>query len=257
MTKIDKFKLIDLAKKAGIEILKIYSQDFDISYKEDQSPVTKADIISNDIICNGLKGIIDIPIISEEIKNIYKQEDLNFFWIVDPLDGTKDFIRKNDEFAINIALIKNNQPIFGMIYAPALNEIYIAQKDEGAFFIKNNIEKKISIKKTINKKMVINRHHFNEKTTSFALKNNITEVFRMGSSLKFAKVAMGDFSIYLRYVDSSEWDIASGWIIIKESGGVVIDLKSKKEMIFNKKKFLNNEFIVLTDKNLIKSFNFN
>jgi len=257
MIQKDKLKIIKIAKEAGQEILKIYNKDILISYKEDLSPVTNADLISNDIICEGLKKIKNIPIVSEENKNDINQIDLESFWMIDPLDGTKDFIEKNNEFTINIALIKDDQPIFGIIYAPALNEIYIAQKGSGAFFMKDDTFIKILPKKKLNNNLVTSRQHSCSQIDLFAKNFNINKISYMGSSLKFAKVAMGEFGIYLRYVGSNEWDIASGCLIISEMGGVVLDLFTKNEITFNKKTFTNTGFFTFNTKKLINHFDFN
>ena len=133
---LDINEIIVIAQKAGDVIMEIYAKDFNIEYKDDKSPLTQADQKANDIIVNGLNALsVLFPILSEEGKMISHEErkDWEYFWMVDPLDGTKEFIKKNDEFTVNIALIYQNTPILGVVYAPALNEMYWAKQGDGAF----------------------------------------------------------------------------------------------------------------------------
>ena len=154
--KIDDFEfniddILKLAKKAGEEVLKIYNKDFEVEYKDDKSPLTIADKTSHNIIVKGLKKY-DLPILSEEGKNIPYEErkEWNLFWIIDPLDGTKEFIKKNGEFTINIALIYKNEPVFGMVYAPVLDWIYF-NDNKNAYKIENDKIMKLPIKRDDNK----------------------------------------------------------------------------------------------------------
>ena len=134
-------KVIDIAKKTSLVILEIYdSQNFDIEIKDDDSPITKADLIANEIIIHGLRNVSDYPILTEESPVDYNvRKDWYKYWLVDPLDGTKDFIAKNGEFTVNIALIENHKPVMGVVYAPVTDDIYYAEKDRGAFKNKKQI----------------------------------------------------------------------------------------------------------------------
>jgi 3'(2'), 5'-bisphosphate nucleotidase len=235
-------ELTELIKSAGEEVLKIYnSNNFETKEKKDNSPITKADLLSNKILLEGLPKIKDYPILSEEATVDYKiRKTWEKFWMIDPIDGTKDFIAKNDEFTINIALIENNKPILGLIYAPALNELYWGIKNLGAF--KNGIR----IFNNSTRKEIIgtcSRFHSNDETTNFFINNNISKIKGFGSALKFCKLAEGVVDIYPRYTGSMEWDIAAGEIILKESGCDLLNLKTNQHFKYNKEDFLNDFFV--------------
>jgi 3'(2'), 5'-bisphosphate nucleotidase len=160
--------IINIAKVAGEEVLKIYNRDFDVEYKDDKSPLTEADKSSNKIIITNLKKY-NIPILSEEGKNIPYDERKNWelFWMIDPLDGTKEFIKKNGEFTINIALIYKNNPIFGVVYAPVLDWMYFNDNESSYKIEKENI-KKLPIKKENNNYVIVaSRSHLNDETKEF------------------------------------------------------------------------------------------
>lgn len=235
-------ELTKLIKIAGDNVLDIYnSNSFETRIKSDNSPITKADLISNKILLEGLPKIGSYPIVSEETTVDYKtRKEWKKFWIIDPVDGTKDFIAQNDEFTINIALIENNKPILGLIYAPALDELYWGIKNFGAF--KNG--KKIFSNST--RKEIIGTHsrfHSNDETTNFFINNNISKIKGFGSALKFCKLAEGVVDIYPRYTGSMEWDIAAGDIILKESGCDLLNLKTNQHFKYNKEGFLNDFFV--------------
>lgn len=247
-------ELIKLIRTSGSEILKIYNQNnFDIKIKNDDSPITKADILSHKILKEGLFKIDPVPVLSEEeFIDFNIRKDWKKFWIIDPLDGTKDFIAKNDEFTINIALIENRRPVIGLIYAPALNELYWAIKGKGAF--KNG--KKIynsSLRKNIIGTQ--SRFHSNKKTEMFFNINKINKVEKFGSALKFCKLSEGSVDVYPRYNGSMEWDIAAGDIILQESGCKMINIKTSKEFCYNRLNLINDFFIAQRDNlDLVKDF---
>ena len=238
-----------IAKDAGEAIMKIYQKDFHIEYKDDKSPLTEADTKSNEIICNTLEKLYPtIPILSEENKEILFEERKNweYYWCIDPIDGTKEFIKKNDEFTINIALIHKNVPVVGVVYAPAINEMYIAKIGEGAY--KNG--KKLPLKVNNNPKkqlsVVASKSHLSKETQDF-IDNLDTEFIKQiskGSSLKLCMVAEGIADIYPRLAPTMEWDTAAAHAIVSESGKKVLQFNSKEEMIYNKKSLLNPWFVV-------------
>jgi 3'(2'),5'-bisphosphate nucleotidase len=239
-------ELIKLAFLAGKEILKIYKTPFIKKIKRDNSPVTKADIISNEIICSGLKKLFpDIPIISEEnIKNPVNKN--NFFWLVDPLDGTKEFIKKNGEFTVNIALIKNKRPVYGLIYMPTTKEIYFT-KNKSSYYSKIDskgklIKKsKISTKKRSKNIIVLSRSHI--KDFNFIMeKFNATKVIQTGSSIKLCYIAHGKANIYPRLGTTMEWDIAAGDAILRKAGGHIKTLDGKV-LKYGKTNLKNKSFI--------------
>ena len=254
---IDIQKINLIAKKAGDRIIRIYQQDFKIEFKNDNSPLTKADIQSNEIIVNNLKYLYpDIHILSEENKEIsYKiRKNWEYFWLIDPLDGTKEFIKKNGEFTVNIALIYKSIPILGVVYAPALNLLYYAQKDKGAFKKeKDKKPQKLPIYNHSNNdilKIIVSKSHYNQETKDFVnnLKNHhkTVEFINIGSSLKLCYIAEGKADIYPRLAPTMEWDIAAGQIIVEQTGGKVLEFKTQESLKYNKQNLLNPWFVVKT-----------
>ena len=243
---INKSQTIEVCKvawEAGKEILNIYSKKFKIFRKKDMSPVTIADLKSEKIIIKGLKKIFNKPIIfSEESYNKSKKK-LKNFWLVDPLDGTKEFIKKNGEFTVNIAFVKDNKPFFGIIYAPKLKKTYVGTIKETYKVINQKNFKKIIPKTNPIKTMIISRSH-STKNESEKLKKkyNIKKILFLGSSLKFCYIAEGIAHIYPRSGTTYEWDTAAGHAIIKGAGGKV-ETNKGKELKYGKKDFKNRSFI--------------
>jgi len=252
---------LEAAINAGSEIMKIYESDnFEIEVKEDASPLTKADKTAHQIITKYLSKT-GLPILSEEGKHI-PFEDRNSwgkFWMVDPIDGTKEFIKRNGEFTINIALIYQQKPILGVVYAPALHELYYAQNTLGAFKINTTLNIDLnnilsdSIKLPVSKNnniytIVASRSHLSKETTDFIeqLKNDYDEIemISRGSSLKFCLVAEGAADCYPRFAPTMEWDTAAGHAICKFAGFTILDLTTKAELLYNKENLLNNFFLV-------------
>ena len=242
--------LKEIILQAGLKVLEVYqNRDFEIKTKNDNSPLTKADLISHEIICKALsKDYPNIPILSEESCESFSILNPNsLFWCIDPIDGTKEFIKRNDEFTINIALISNKKPILGLIYAPALDQLYYAFKGEGSFFETNQITKRIIVKKANKDNFIfaVSKSHINDKTLNFVNKFNNKIIKKIGSSLKLCHVAMGEVCCYPRFGPTSLWDIAAGHIILNEAGGYVLD-KSLNEIEYDfTKGFLNSDFFAI------------
>ncbi len=234
--------IVKIAQKAADEILKIYAlQDPQIEYKKDESPLTKADIMSNKIILEELQKLADIPVVSEETNVDYAmRKDWKKFWLVDPLDGTKDFIVKNGHFTVNIALIEDNLPVLGVIAIPAKNTIYWAEKGKGAFKdgkkIACNLERKELIGSDSN-------FHSTQDTVNFYEKHNIKDIKHYGSALKFCKIAEGEIDVYARLNGTMEWDTGAGQIILEEANAKIIDIETKKPIVYNRENQVNNYFI--------------
>lgn len=234
--------VINIAKKAGDKVLEIYaSGDYSVTNKNDGSPITLADLASDKIIIEELHKISDFPILTEENYIDYEiRKNWDKFWIVDSLDGTKDFIIKNNQFTINIALIEKHAPVLGVIYAPALGLMYWAEKNKGSFKngikIKNNSQRKELISTDSN-------FHSSQATLEFLQANKIVNVKKFGSAIKFGKLAEGEIDIYPRFNGSKEWDTAAGHIILNEANCEIIDLMTKTELRYNKMDVRNNFFI--------------
>jgi len=249
---VDIDEIIDIAFEAGQKILEIYEdlENFDIETKSDNSPLTRADKEANEIICNRLnKSIFQYPILSEENKMVPYEDrkDYEYLWIVDPLDGTKEFIKRNGEFTVNIALVKNGVPVAGVVFAPVLSEMYYAVKSHGAYMIKQGEKTKLEAKNYKNSDsklgIVCSRSHLNEETQNFITQLNDPVKVSKGSSLKFLILAAGAAHIYPRLAPTMEWDTAAAQIILEEAGGSVFDAESKQPLRYNKENLLNPHFI--------------
>jgi len=238
------------AKKAAIEILKIYeSGDFSIEAKSDDSPLTKADRAGHLAIVAELEKT-NLPILSEEGRSIPYEErkDWDYFWMIDPLDGTKEFIKKNGEFTVNIALIHKGQPILGVVQVPVQNKLYYATNGGGSFLEENGQSQKLTANSqrlsVRGIKVVASRSHLNEDTQQFIDQFEDPEIVSMGSSLKLIAVAEGLADLYPRYAPTMEWDTAAAHAIVTEAGGTVLIKDSTQSVQYNKRDLLNPHFLV-------------
>ena len=250
LDKINIKDIVAIAKEAGDVIMQIYSQDFEVEYKQDNSPLTLADKKANDIIENSLNQLsVDLPILSEEGKDIPYEERKHweYFWLVDPLDGTKEFVKKNGEFTVNIALIHKDTPVLGVVYAPALDICYWAKQGEGAFKDGQRLPLKTESQRETYK-IVASRSHMSDETQAFISDidtDKEKELISIGSSLKICLVAEGEADIYPRLGPTMEWDTGAAHVIVNESGGQLIDQRNNSKLKYNtKEKLLNNYFIV-------------
>lgn len=253
------------ALAAGDEIMAVYNAPFSVSYKEDESPLTEADKRAHLRIAQMLADT-NIPLLSEEGKHRPYEERKNWhtLWVVDPLDGTKEFVKRNGEFTVNIALIKDNYPVLGVIYAPVRKEIYFAAPETGAckyvpddtantdasIILANAIKLPISLfsphQTTFN--IVASRSHMSAETEQFvkemqALYTHV-ELVSMGSSLKICLVAEGSAHAYPRYAPTMEWDTAAGQAIAEHAGCAFTDYETKQRLKYNKENLRNNWFLV-------------
>lgn len=242
--------LIDISIQAGDKIMEVYqSADFSVEKKSDDSPLTMADSESNEIICEGLEKLeIKFPIISEENKAISYEtrKDYEYCWMVDPLDGTKEFIKRNGEFTTNIALIHQGIPIMGVVYAPVLEQVYYAIKGEGAWMGKNGQTKRLKSNSFTMQdpglRVVCSRSHLNPETQAYVDDLLLPETVSKGSSLKFLILAEGGAELYPRLAPTMEWDTAAAHIILEEAGGKVIEASSGHPLKYNKENLLNPHF---------------
>ena len=246
--------IIDTSYLAGEKILEIYNDNnykSSIEIKKDATPLTIADKASNNVIINSLKKInTKIPILSEEEKEIdfSSRKDWNRFWLVDPLDGTKEFINRNGEFTVNIALIEDSSPVMGVVYAPVKKKLWYGLKNYGSFLINNNEKPiKISKKKPLDEiiKIVSSRSHANDKKLKKYLKKfKKHEIVSMGSSIKMCLVADGTAHYYPRFGPTMEWDTGAAHAVVKYANGNIYNINTKEELIYNKENLLNPGFIV-------------
>lgn len=263
--------IIQISIEAGKKILEVYNlEEFEVENKVDNSPLTLADRLSNDTIVEGLSRLYpDIPILSEEGKDIAYSERAkwDYFWLVDPLDGTKEFIKKNGEFTVNIALIHQGKPVLGVIYTPVLDEVYFAKVGLGSYKLTNGLQlfntarglnsdivvMKEAIKLPIENDrtittVVASRSHMSVETEEFinSLKQDSEEIeiISAGSSLKLCLVAEGKADYYPRYAPTMEWDTAAGQAIVEQAGGVVTNVETNSTLEYNKENLLNPWFLV-------------
>ncbi|SHK23062.1 3'(2'),5'-bisphosphate nucleotidase CysQ [Paramaledivibacter caminithermalis] len=240
-----------LAVKAGEAIMKIYTDSFDIEYKEDESPITVADKRSNQIIIDGLSSEFpDYSILSEECQDDLSRLNNDRCFIVDPLDGTKEFIKKNGEFTVNIALAYKNRVVLGVIYLPATKELYYAAKGLGAYYqTKLNVQK-ISVSDRIeNIRVMMSRSHATDKLKDLIKRNSykISHVKIAGSSLKGCLIAKGEAEIYYRYSLTKEWDTAAMQCIVEEAGGIFKQIDDT-DMLYNRENSLNDKGFYILNK---------
>ena len=249
-------QVCNIAIQAGLIINTYYKTKSEVSFKEDWSPLTKADLASNKFIINSLFDLdLDIPTLSEEsLVNWDIRKNWTKYWLVDPLDGTKEFINQNGEFTVNIALIDNNEPVIGVIYAPALSTLYYASKNNGAYklfcdqkiiSLSNSTKVQTSNKKSSERlKVFKSRSHSNEEFENWVKKNiGDCELIEKGSSIKLCKLAEGKADLYPRFGSTSEWDIAAGHIILLEAGGKLESVDHKKILYNRKESVINPHFI--------------
>lgn len=242
---IDILKIVEIARQAGDKILDVYnSSDFDIEIKADKSPLTRADKASHEYIKAELeKSFPEIPVLSEEGKetDYAIRRSWDIFWCVDPLDGTKEFIKRNGEFTVNIALIKNNKPVAGVIHVPVTNTTYYSKPGEGSYKITGD-EDPVKIKVSDSSNGIIavgSRSHSSDEERNFLSDYNIDQTISVGSSIKFCMIAEGRANLYYRYGPTWEWDTAAGHSIVLEAGG---KFKEGLEPEYNKEKLLNSSF---------------
>lgn len=238
--------LLPVAKEAGEKIMSIYESDFEVEYKEDQSPLTQADFLSNELIVKFLKNnYADCAVLSEEETNDDEKLDNSYCFVVDPLDGTKEFVKRNGEFTVNIALCKDHKVVLGVIYVPVRREMYYAYKDGGAYYkgsqMKNFTKIKVSQKKE-KLRLVMSRSHASAQLENLINQHRtlISDIKRAGSSLKGCLVAKGEAEIYFRFNPTMEWDTAAMQIIVEEAGGIFKQLDNS-EMTYNREDHTNRK----------------
>ena len=239
--------LISSFHEAGNISLELRKKGLKKEIKKDNTPVTNGDIEVNNLITSKIKKITpDIPIVSEESSTNKLDENLKTFWLIDPIDGTNDYINDKDEFTINAGLIINNTPEVGLIYAPAKKRLFYTFNEGKCFELTNNKEKKLNCKK-ITKKGEIKAVSYSNKLKpiieDWHKKFKVTEHVKMKSSLKFCVIATGEYDLYVAEPRACEWDIAAGHAIVKNAGGIISDFENKK-ILYGKKDFKNSSLIL-------------
>lgn len=244
-------ELADIARDAGAAIMEVYtSGDFDVELKDDNSPLTRADRASHEVIDKGLREIFpDIPILSEEgtATPYAERSQWERFWLVDPLDGTKEFIKRNGEFTVNIALIEKGAPILGVVYVPAQELLYVGRVGEGAWRQQGQNPVEAISPRTPQKDdglaVVMSRSHPSPELEAYLQQITVAEAVPVGSSLKLCVVAEGRADLYPRLGPTMEWDTAAGHAVVEAAGGQVL-APGGKPLRYNKENLLNPYFIV-------------
>jgi len=243
--------LADLAREAGKAILEVYDTDFEVKRKDDRSPLTLADMRSHRIIADSLRSRYpEIPVLSEEGRDVSfdVRRNWNRFWLVDPLDGTKEFVKRNGEFTVNIALVEGRTPVVGIIHIPVANRLFMADVREGCWEISPDGRRRLEVARPPAPageavRIVRSRSHPSPGLEELLSLIPAHEIINRGSALKFCSVASGEADFYPRFGPTWEWDTAAGQAIVTAAGGVMIGL-SGEPFVYNKPNLLNGPFIV-------------
>ena len=246
---------IELSVLAGAAILEIYAQDFPVEFKADDSPLTQADLASHRLIVAGLRALTpDIPVLSEEDADVpwSVRRTWQRHWLVDPLDGTREFVKKNGEFTVNIALIEQGRPVLGVVYAPVFEHLMHAEAGAGAFLRGAGGDVAVSTRLPAGPplRVAASRSHLDPRTAAALARMGDTERHGLGSSLKFCRIAEGRFDVYPRFGPTSEWDTAAAQCVLEAAGGAVLRLDGTPLDYNRKESLLNPDFIALGDAGL-------
>jgi len=245
-----------MAQTAAERIMEVYATPFEVTQKSDKSPLTLADMAAHETIVTGLKAITpDLPVLSEESTDISAEERASWqrYWLVDPLDGTREFIKRNGEFTVNIALIDDHKPILGVVYVPVTNVSYFACQGEGAFkCLPDSSPEPIRVRSCPKNSLIVagSRSHANQHLQKFldSVEEEI-ELVSIGSSLKCCLVAEGKADIYPRFGPTSEWDTAAAQCVVEQAGGYLTDIEMQPLRYNTKESLLNPYFLVFGDAN--------
>lgn len=244
--------VIAIARDAAADILAVYEGAFAVEHKDDRSPLTAADLASHRRIVAGLQALTpDIPVLSEESKaiDIAQRRTWSRFWLVDPLDGTREFIKRNGEFTVNIALIEDGVATFGVIQQPVGGGLWHATQGAGAFRRDGDLDAGIRVRKpaTVPLRIAASRSHRDDRTQALLDALTGSEAVACGSSLKFCRIAEGELDLYPRFGPTSEWDTAAGQAILEAAGGAVLDPRGRPFRYNQRDSLLNGDFIAFGD----------
>lgn len=245
---------IALALRAGAAILQVYADPFEVERKADASPLTAADLAAHRILVSGLRALCpELPVLSEESAAIAWSERRTWtrYWLVDPLDGTREFVKRNGEFTVNIALIDDHRPVLGVVHAPALGETAFAVSGGGAYTRCADGDLRLHVRRPeAPLRVAASRSHLDARTAAVLARMGEPQTIGLGSSLKFLRIAAGEIDVYPRFGPTSEWDTAAAQCILEAAGGVVLALDGTPLRYNRKDSLLNPEFIALGDASL-------
>ena len=248
--------IIALARQAAARILEVYDGEFAVEHKDDRSPLTAADLASHRCIVEGLERLAPaIPVLSEEsadeVPSMMRRQ-WPVMWLVDPLDGTREFVKRNGEFTVNIALIDNGEPVLGVVQAPVTGALWHGQKGRGAFRRDGDDERAIHVRAPATAPLTVaaSRSHRDARTEGFMQRMGEIVPVGIGSSLKFCRLAEGGMDVYPRFGPTSEWDTAAGQAVLEAAGGAVFDPRGRPLRYNQRDTILNGDFIALGDTSL-------
>jgi 3'(2'), 5'-bisphosphate nucleotidase len=252
---VDHRAVVDIAIAAGAAIMRVYAEDFAVAQKDDRSPLTAADMASHHLILDGLRALTpELPVLSEESADIpwAERQRWSRYWLVDPLDGTREFVKKNGEFTVNIALIEGDAPVLGVVFAPALDELHYGLRGVGAFVRDGGEDVPILSRRPALAPLRIaaSRSHLDERTAAAMRRMGEVETQGLGSSLKFCRIAEGRMDVYPRFGPTSEWDTAAAQCVLEAAGGAVLRLDGEPLRYNRKESLLNPDFIAIGDAEL-------
>ncbi|AWV08155.1 3'(2'),5'-bisphosphate nucleotidase CysQ [Marilutibacter maris] len=249
-------QVIRLAYRAAEAILEVYDSEFAVQHKDDRSPLTAADLAAHRCIVAGLAELTpDIPVLSEESADevpLERRRGWPRLWVVDPLDGTREFVKRNGEFTVNIALVEDGVPVFGVVQAPVTAVAWHGGLELGAFRREHGADVALQTRRPASPplKVAASRSHRDEHTEAFIARMGEVEPIGLGSSLKFCRIAEGGMDVYPRFGPTSEWDTAAGQCVLEGAGGVVLDPQGRPFRYNQRDTLLNGRFIALGDPRL-------
>ncbi len=248
--------VITLAREAGGHILRIYDSDFAVQSKQDRSPLTEADMASHRCIVAGLRSLTpEWPVLSEESapQDIEARRTWSLYWLVDPLDGTREFVKRNGEFTVNIALIAGAIPVFGVVYAPVLDQLFWGGAGFGAGLRQSGGDEVVLLTRRPaprSLRIAVSRSHLDPASAALIAKLHTPLQKPLGSSLKFCQLAQGQVDLYPRFGPTGEWDTAAGQAVLEGAGGAVLDLQGHRLRYNARDTLINPDFIALGDLDL-------
>lgn len=246
-------RLLDIARCAGAAILEVYARDFEVEAKADRSPLTEADLAAHALIRDGLASLApNVPLLSEESapEDLIERRSWQRYWLVDPLDGTREFVKRNGEFTVNIALIESGRTVFGVVYAPVLDALYWAQAGQGSWLCAaegGDIQLSVQQPAPRPLRVAVSRSHLDPKSAAMIQHLQQPLQVPLGSSLKFCRLAEGQVDLYPRFGPTGEWDTAAGQCVLEEAGGAVLDLQGQPLRYNQREGLINPDFIALGD----------
>ena len=247
--------VIVIAREAGQAIMAVYEHAFDVHQKSDDSPLTAADLAAHRVIMEGLKRLTpEWPVLSEEEADIpwSVRADWHTYWLVDPLDGTREFIKRNGEFTVNIALIEQNEPIFGVVHAPVTGELWHAELGRHAYRRRGQVDEQLRTRAPAKAplKVAARRSHRDPRTESVLKRMGDIQEVSLGSSLKFCRIAEGSLDVYPRFGPTSEWDTAAAQCVLEAAGGALLAPDGRAFRYNRRETLLNGDFVAMGDMTL-------